>query len=276
MKSEETGRIRLLHRHPPSAREWPGEVREKVGRARLELVSRGESENKIFRVQRPDRCDAYLKVSAGAQLPELQREHAVLSWLDGRFRAPVVEGYFVQPGNAYLLTSARPGRSAWGWALGLQAKPSLEVLSRALWEIHSVPVGACPFDRRLSFVVPQAHRKAEEGLVDLDHFDEKRRGWTVELLLDELDRSVPGSEDLVFTHGDFSLPNVLLQGGRVSGVVDWGRAGIADRYQDIALLLRSFSHLPSHELERRFGRGYGNRDLDFEKVRFYQLLDEFF
>lgn len=56
----------------------------------------------------------------------------------------------------------------------------------------------------------------------------------------------PAEEDLVFTHGDPSLPNVILEAseltGFVTGFVDVGRAGVGDRYRDLALAARSLAY----------------------------------
>jgi len=40
--------------------------------------------------------------------------------------------------------------------------------------------------------------------------------------------------DLAFGHGDYCLPNVLVRGGVVVGVIDWSRGGYADRRFDLA------------------------------------------
>jgi len=103
-----------------------------------------------------------------------------------------------------------------------------------------------------------------------------RAGWSADQLLAEVRAAVPDMEDLAFTHGDFCLPNVLVQGGEVTGMVDWGRAGVADRYQDIALLLRSFDANAGGELDAVLCREYGLARLDWRGIEFYRLLDEFF
>jgi kanamycin kinase len=53
--------------------------------------------------------------------------------------------------------------------------------------------------------------------------------------------------DLVFVHGDYYLPNIPISSDgagapRVSGLLDWGRAGVSDRYQDLAIGARSLRH----------------------------------
>jgi aminoglycoside phosphotransferase (APT) family kinase protein len=42
------------------------------------------------------------------------------------------------------------------------------------------------------------------------------------------------SSDRVFTHGDFHPGNVLWHRGRISGVVDWGAAGLGARWSELA------------------------------------------
>lgn len=94
----------------------------------------------------------------------------------------------------------------------------------------------------------------------------------------ELVEKKPLSEDLVFTHGDLCLPNYLVLEGEITGFIDFDRGGVADRYQDIALFLRSFGFNIGNGMDVRdiFCRAYGIKGLDEEKLYYYRLLDELF
>ena len=60
-----------------------------------------------------------------------------------------------------------------------------------------------------------------------------------------------------FTHGDYCLPNVMIDGEEVAGFVDWGWAGVADRYKDIALVVRSLEYNTGKDLRTMFFDAYG-------------------
>ncbi|HLX56069.1 MAG TPA: phosphotransferase, partial [Ktedonobacteraceae bacterium] len=58
--------------------------------------------------------------------------------------------------------------------------------------------------------------------------------------------------------------------------IDWGRAGIADRYQDLALAARSLAYNFGPGWESLLWEAYGLQTVDAAKIAFYRLLDEFF
>ena len=74
--------------------------------------------------------------------------------------------------------------------------------------IHSIPVDQCPFDGTLANDIEAARFNVVNGLVDEDDFDDVRQGRSAEDLFRELLINRPAEEDLVFTHGDYCLPNM--------------------------------------------------------------------
>jgi aminoglycoside 3'-phosphotransferase-2 len=129
---------------------------------------------------------------------------------------------------------------------------------------------------RLDRLLSMAHEHLAAGLVDEDDFDSSRAGRTASDLWDELLDRRPSAEDLVVVHGDFCLPNVVAQNDAISGFLDLGRAGIGDRYLDLALATRSLVGNGHGDAVAAFYEAYGLADVDEEKIEFYRLLDEFF
>ncbi len=67
-----------------------------------------------------------------------------------------------------------------------------------------------------------------------------------------------------------------MQSGRLSGIVDVGRAGIAHPAQDWALALRSMRGRFGSEGEQRFRQHIPSYCNDEELLRRFCLLDELF
>lgn len=174
-----------------------------------------------------------------------------------------------------LVTRTLPGRSAAAgdWPPGVLPR-IVDGLTDVLHALQALPIADCPFDRRLPVSVERAEANAAGGRVDLDDLDEERRGWTLDRLLDESRATRPSIEEPVVSHGDLSLPNVIMDDdGRVTGLVDLGLLGVADRHCDLALAGRSlvFNHGDRYA-ERLYARF---PDVDRERLAFYRLLDEF-
>lgn len=149
--------------------------------------------------------------------------------------------------------------------------------AQAMRHIHDLPAG-CPLDQRLDAKFAKARENVKNGLVDETDFDKDRIGKNAEQIYDELRTERPGDEELVFTHGGLCLPNIIVLDNKVAGFIDFDRACVADRYQDIELFLRSFNFntTVASDGERIFCNAYGIEELDRVKLTFYKKLDELF
>ena len=243
-------------------------LQEKLDGYTWERNTLGWSAEYVFHLQHPRQPAYYLKAS-----PRLAGECARTIWLQPYLPVPQVY-YFVEEynGRDLLLLSAVPGQL-------LEALAPTEALVRGLAQtvraLHAIPLAECPFDARLEVRIAAATRRTEAGLVDEDDFDPQRLGRTAADLLAELMARRPVHEELVVTHGDFTLGNVLAHGESITGLIDLGRVGIGDRAQDLALAGDSIREEFGEVWMHRFFAEYGVA-LDEERLDYFKLLDEFF
>jgi aminoglycoside 3'-phosphotransferase II len=240
----------------------------------LQPITTGKSGANVWRATRGD--ESWF-VKAQESVDALRLESQRFAWLQAHdIPVPEVIAYASDDPREFLVTRALPGVDA---SEAPDPRVAVIAIAQTLRQLHALEPWDFPFDRRLEFAIPEARQNMVHGLVDETDFEPQRLGRTAQDLFAELLETQPTTEDLVITHGDACLPNFIIDGARVSGLIDLGRAGIADRYQDIALTLRSLS---SPRNPRFHGLGdlllevYGLRELNLAKLEFYQLLDEFY
>ena len=248
-------------------------------------ITTGESGSRVTRFERSGGSAVFLKSRAFGAAPggrPLFDEAERLSWMHAvGLPVPAVLQYHEWKGSEYLLLTAVPGVDASVSRPPDQHDAIVAALAAGLRMLHATNISACPFDqsRRVRVAAAEAHVRA--GLVRDDDFDAARQGRTAVELYSELVTRSPASEDRTFTHGDYCLPNVVLtddgaRGFKVSGFVDCANAGIADRYQDLALCARSVADNLGQEWVQPLFARYGLDHVDEDKLAYYQLLDEFF
>lgn len=245
--------------------------------ASWEHIGIGYSGTSVFRIVLPDGRERYLKHAPPALHCVLSEERHKLGWLQGVLPVPDILGWEVDGEDAYLLLTALPGRMACDAHYRRDIPLVAGTVGRALRCIHAVPLARCPFDERVDAKLERAERRVRDGHLDREEFADCPTHADILALFERLRHSRPAAEDLVFTHGDYCLPNILLDdaGTKVLGFVDWARAGIADRYQDLALLARSFAYNFGPGWEPYLWEGYGLDVPDLDKIAYYQLLDRF-
>jgi len=235
----------------------------------------GCSTAQVFHLGAENEKSLYLKITVRISGNSLVPEKLKLDWLQNQLFVPKVVLFAEDENTDYLLLSEISGVNASDDFFSENVADVIEQLAKGLKKIHSLPIKNCPFNARLDYKIELAKERMLKGLVDENDFDDERAGRRAEDLFQELLATKPSEEDLVFTHGDYCLPNIILENGKLSGVIDWGSAGVADKYQDLALLTRSVSHNFGKKWEESVFEIYGIEP-DWKKIDFYKLLDEFF
>lgn len=235
----------------------------------------GRSEAAVFRLEAPGRPMLFAKTEPAGPFSEVPREAARLRWLSRTsISCPRVVAELREGQRDWLLMSGLPGMDL-ASSPHLDARRIVEIAADALRALHALAAERCPFDHRLENRIADARAQMEADRVDEDDFDEQRLGRSARDVFNELLERRPAGEDLVVTHGDACLPNLVAQADRFAGFVDCARLGVADRHQDLALAIRSIRHDLGDEWVALFLQRYGTV-ADPERLEFYQLLDEFF
>ena len=217
---------------------------------------------------------------------ESRNNLAMLRWLDGKVPVPKVLAEETAAGKRYLIMSRLQGKMACDEGYLDHPEELVKMLADGLRMLWSVDAKDCPCDQTLDHKLENARYTVENGLVDMENVDPDTFGEqgfeSPAHLLRWLEEHRP-EESPVLSHGDYCLPNVFFKNGQASGFLDLGRCGQADKWLDIALLWRS--------LRDNFNGSYGYDDPDFEpdclfreldmepdweKIRYYLLVDELF
>ena len=153
----------------------------------------------------------------------------------------------------------------------------VKVLARGIKQLWTIPIEDCPVHYRLSekLKVAYQHLINHNYEIDPDVFKDPRFPNT-KALYQWLKDHQP-EEELVFTHGDYCLPNVFINNKHHIGFIDMDRSGIACKWQDISLCVRSiiYNYGDHQKLIDLFFKELGIEKHD-QLIEYYILLDEFF
>lgn len=217
----------------------------------------------------------YLKVGSGYSGDELKREAERLEWLKGNPIAPQLLEFWEIEGYSHLLILEIRGK-ALHEVSNLNEIQIVEIIAKALRMIHDLPAASCPFKNTLRYEIKEIEGFTRDGRLDVTQFsinNGKKPEEVIEILNKMKERF---SEDTV-THGDFCLPNILVESNDVAGVVDWGKCGVADRHRDFSALDGSIKRNLGEKYILEFYNAYGisPKSVDQELINFYKLMDQF-
>jgi len=235
-----------------------------------EINEIGQSRAQIYHFSKRDR-EYFLKIEKSNA--EFQHEQEMMKWLYKKLPVPKVVAQCEEGDFDYLLMTKMFGTMACADDYLKKPEELVRILAEGIKALQSVKVWRCPYTCTIENKLALAKIRIEKG--EIDDWEESVRFKTPQELYEYLVKNQP-KEEFVFSHGDYCLPNLFFDHGKVTGYIDLGRSGVADKWQDIALCVRSLTfNLKSNSYNKLLFECLGIEPNE-EKIEYYILLDELF
>ncbi len=213
----------------------PEQIKVFIKDATIQEISIGCSNTNVYKIAKTDVL-YFLKIG---KIPTLTKEYASLIWLNGKLHVPQCVCFCNDGINEYLLTSSMEGGMSCSDKYLAIPEKTVALLAKAIKQLQSVEILDFPFRGDLTYKLGLAEYNVKNNLlVDSPSSKIGKELKSYEKILEYLIKNRP-TEQLVFSHGDTSLPNIFFENDKVSGFIDVGECGVADKWFDIAICYKS-------------------------------------
>lgn len=218
------------------------------------------------------REDCFLKVAPGGTL---KNEAEMTRFFHGKGLAPEVLAYC--PGERdWLVTRRICGEDCVFFQYLENPKRLCDTLAALLRQLHETEASGCPVPDRLSSYRETARRNYEAGKYDAALFPPDWGFSSREEAWHQVETGGRFLRPEVLLHGDYCLPNIILDKWRFSGFVDLDCAGVGDRHIDLFWgVWTLFYNLKTNAYYDRFLDVYGRDKVEPEKLRTVAAFEVF-
>lgn len=214
----------------------------------------------------------YLKIEKRNE--EVIREHEMYKWLKSKLPLPKVICEYTEGDIEYLLIEKADGIMLESDVYRNNPELLVKLAADGIRTLQSIAINSCPYDSSIEYKLRCAKRYIEnEGVYKVDRNEYTIGLETTQDVYNYLIANKP-IEEKVFTHGDYCFNNYFASGDKISSFIDLGRAGVGDKYQDIALCVRELWDFDKYYTQLLF-KHLGIIP-NYDKIKYYILLDELF
>lgn len=205
--------------------ELSDKVKNFIKNSELSEISIGCSLSQVFKIVKRESI-YYLKV---AKKGLLTSEYQKLTWLEDKLSVPKVVLYDVYNNTEYLITESLKGEMICNKYYEENSDIGIKVIADSFKELYKVDISDCPFDESINKKLEYVENNVKNCLIDLNDIKEEtlKRFGSVEGILNYLKEN-KFNDELVFSHGDISLPNIFASGDKLTGFIDVGMCGICE------------------------------------------------
>lgn len=155
-------------------------------------------------------------------------------------------------------------------------KRLVDTLAERLRALHETPFSACPVQDRMSSYIALVNENYKTGNYDTSHFPNSF-GYTDAQQAYAVAKHAPDAlTSRVLLHGDYCLPNIILDNWNFSGFIDLGNGGVGDRHIDLFWGVWTLDfNLHTNKYASRFLDAYGRDVIDTDTLRVVAACEVF-
>ncbi|MHB9143503.1 MAG: aminoglycoside 3'-phosphotransferase [Paludibacter sp.] len=183
---------------------------------------------------------------------------------------------YVSRENDWLLTEKINGDDCIAAKYLDQPERLCDILAELLVRLHSTDFAGCPVKNHTNQYIARASNNYFSSNFDKSLFPDN---WGYRSV-DEAWQAVEKNKHLLKTdtllHGDYCLPNIILNDWKFGGFIDLVGSGVGDRHVDIFWAIWSLSfNLKTNIYRERFIDAYGRCNIDEDLLRVVAAIEVF-
>lgn len=195
----------------------------------------------------------------------LRAEAELTRYLHSKGLSAEVLAYESHRGD-WLLTRRIPGEDCLSLQYTQEPVRLCDTTAQLLRMLHDTDTQGCPIPDRTGSYIATALNNYHTGCYDRSHFPDNWGYASAEEAMAVIARDAGYLKSDILLHGDYCLPNIILDNWRFSGFIDLGSGGVGDRHIDLFWGIWSlWFNLKTDRYRERFLDAYG-RDLVNEDI----------
>ena len=257
--------------------ELPARLRALCDTYQVEEDCLGESPAEVYRLTR-NSDTLYLKIGRrefSITTYSVAREKDIMLWLSQRIRVPEVLDYQENDEYQFLLMQQLDGEALYK-KMSCNILEFVDIFAEAIKQVQAIDIADCPFDSGFDTRLSELKYLLNNELIAYEDFATSSLPFNNPEALYQYLLTARFPESTVFSHGDMSDANIVVDTQGDLGFIDWGRGGCADVWTDVAHAARNIREETGDEklAERFFERL--RVDEDKQKIKYHLWLDELF
>lgn len=205
----------------------------------------------------------------------LKREAVETEYMNSLGLSPKVLTY-LSDDQDYLVTEKLQGSDCLDFKYLENPKKLCDTLAQTLKMLHSTDYSNCPIQNHTDKYLKLVKQNYISGNYDKTNFPDSFGYASAEEAYKVVIDNSHLLESNTLLHGDYCLPNIILNDWNFSGFIDVGNGGVGDKHVDLFWGLWTLQYnLKTDQYFNRFIDAYGRNSIDLDMLKLVAACEVF-